>query len=75
MKILKTTILGLAFVGIFVGCSVQVNVNEKNETDMKDIIGYDIILGHGGEVLTMPFLEGYSTTDIFEKILGTTRNG
>ncbi|MDR1725455.1 MAG: D-glycero-beta-D-manno-heptose 1-phosphate adenylyltransferase [Bacteroidales bacterium] len=35
-----------------------------------EIVGYDIITKNGGEVVTIPFLKGYSTTKIIEKILG-----
>jgi len=36
----------------------------------EDIIGYDILKSKGGEVMTIEFLEGYSTTGIENKILG-----
>jgi rfaE bifunctional protein nucleotidyltransferase chain/domain len=51
----------------------DVLVKGGDYTDMKDIIGYDIVLGRGGEVLTMPFVDGYSTTDIYERIQGTAK--
>ncbi len=35
-----------------------------------DIIGGDIIRSHGGQVVVLPFLEGYSTTGLVEKING-----
>ena len=34
----------------------------------KDIVGADIVLAKGGEVLSLPFIEGYSTTKIEKKI-------
>ncbi len=34
----------------------------------EDIIGYDIVVGNGGKVSTIEFLEGYSTSSIIEKI-------
>jgi rfaE bifunctional protein nucleotidyltransferase chain/domain len=34
----------------------------------KDIVGYDIVQAKGGRVVTINFLEGYSTTAIEEKI-------
>lgn len=33
----------------------------------EEIVGYDIVVEHGGEVLTLPFIDGYSTTSIIEK--------
>jgi len=34
----------------------------------EDIVGSDIVLGRGGEVRSLSFIEGYSTTGIEEKI-------
>jgi rfaE bifunctional protein nucleotidyltransferase chain/domain len=34
-----------------------------------EIVGYDIVTSYGGNVVTIPFLEGYSTTAIEQKIL------
>ena len=36
---------------------------------VENIVGYDIVKASGGEVITIPFLEGYSTTKLIEKIL------
>lgn len=36
----------------------------------EDIVGYDIVKNKGGEVVTIEFLEGYSTTAIEKKISG-----
>jgi D-glycero-beta-D-manno-heptose 1-phosphate adenylyltransferase len=36
----------------------------------EDIVGYDIVSAKGGEIVTIDFLEGYSTTAIENKILG-----
>jgi rfaE bifunctional protein nucleotidyltransferase chain/domain len=36
----------------------------------EDIVGYDIVKNKGGEIVTIEFLEGYSTTAIEKKILG-----
>ncbi|MFK7945961.1 MAG: D-glycero-beta-D-manno-heptose 1-phosphate adenylyltransferase [Saprospiraceae bacterium] len=35
-----------------------------------EIVGADVVLAKGGEVLSLPFVEGYSTTDIEAKIKG-----
>ncbi len=35
----------------------------------EDIVGYDIVKAKGGQVVTIDFLEGYSTTGILEKLL------
>lgn len=34
----------------------------------EDIVGYDIVTAKGGEVVTIDFIEGYSTTSIIEKL-------
>lgn len=34
----------------------------------EDIVGYDIIKKNGGEICTIDFIEGYSTSDLIEKI-------
>lgn len=36
----------------------------------EDIVGYDIVKNKGGDIVTVEFLEGYSTTAIEKKILG-----
>ncbi len=36
--------------------------------DLDQIVGADFVLSHGGEVKTIPFVNGYSTTDIIKKI-------
>jgi D-glycero-beta-D-manno-heptose 1-phosphate adenylyltransferase len=35
---------------------------------VEDIVGYDIVKAKGGQVLTLPFVEGYSSTDIINKL-------
>jgi rfaE bifunctional protein nucleotidyltransferase chain/domain len=39
----------------------------------EDIVGYDIVKNKGGEIITIEFLEGYSTTAIENKILGSNK--
>ncbi len=34
----------------------------------EEIIGHDIVLARGGEVVTIPLTEGYSTTDLIAKL-------
>lgn len=34
----------------------------------KDIVGSDLVLAKGGEVRSLPYVQGYSTTNIVEKI-------
>lgn len=36
----------------------------------EQIVGSDLVLARGGQVLSLPFVEGYSTTNIEQKILG-----
>ncbi|MGB9697598.1 MAG: D-glycero-beta-D-manno-heptose 1-phosphate adenylyltransferase [Ignavibacteria bacterium] len=37
---------------------------------VEDIVGSDIVLSHGGRVISLSFLENYSTTAIIKKITG-----
>lgn len=37
---------------------------------LEDIVGYDVVKNKGGEIVTIEFLDGYSTTAIENKILG-----
>jgi D-glycero-beta-D-manno-heptose 1-phosphate adenylyltransferase len=34
----------------------------------ENVVGYDIVKARGGEVITIPFLEGFSTTSLIEKL-------
>ena len=34
----------------------------------EDIVGYDIVKAKGGEVVTLAFIEGYSTTSVIERM-------
>ena len=38
-------------------------------TNIKEIVGYDIVNKKGGQVLTIPFVEGFSTTSILKKVV------
>lgn len=38
--------------------------------EIKEIVGHDIVLNNGGIVERIPFLEGYSTSNIVKKIKG-----
>lgn len=44
------------------------DVNETNKTSKKYIVGSDVVKANGGEVKTIEFLEGFSTTLIEQKI-------
>jgi len=37
-------------------------------TEVEKIVGYDVVKRRGGEVVTVPFVEGYSTTQLLQKI-------
>ena len=39
-----------------------------NDYRPEDIVGYDIVKAKGGEVITIPLTEGYSTTGLLDKI-------
>ena len=50
--------------------SIQPNFLVKGaDYKPEDIVGYDIVKNKGGEIVTIEFLEGYSTTAIERKIL------
>lgn len=40
-----------------------------NDYKAEDIVGYDLVKANGGEVITIPFLDGYSTSKLIERIL------
>jgi rfaE bifunctional protein nucleotidyltransferase chain/domain len=40
-----------------------------NDYKPEDIAGYDIVKAKGGEIVTVPILEGYSTTALINKII------
>ncbi len=51
--------------------SVQPDILVKGaDYKPENIVGYDIVTAKGGEVITLEFLEGYSTTSIEKKIKG-----
>ncbi len=37
----------------------------------EDIVGYDIVKAKGGEIITLDFIEGFSSTGIINRILNT----
>ncbi len=34
----------------------------------EDIVGYDVVTGRGGKVVTIPFVEGYSSSNVIAKM-------
>lgn len=46
------------------------DANETDTSSKKYIVGSDIVKGNGGDVVTIPFVEGYSTTSILAKSKG-----
>ena len=40
-----------------------------DDYEVEKIVGYDVVTANGGKVITIPFLEGFSTTKLIEKIL------
>ena len=49
--------------------SVQPDILVKgSDYKAEDIVGYDIIKAKGGKVITIDFVEGFSTTSIIDKI-------
>ncbi len=49
--------------------TIQPDVLVKGaDYSVEEIVGHDIVLAKGGEVIPIDLLEGYSTTDIIEKL-------
>ncbi|MEI8135793.1 MAG: D-glycero-beta-D-manno-heptose 1-phosphate adenylyltransferase [Bacteroidota bacterium] len=49
---------------------LQPNVLAKGDDyELEKIVGYDVVIASGGKVITIPFLKGFSTTKLIEKIL------
>jgi rfaE bifunctional protein nucleotidyltransferase chain/domain len=50
---------------------IQPNILVKGgDYKPEEIVGYDIVKARGGQVLTIPLIEGYSSTKIINKISG-----
>lgn len=71
--------LGFVDVVVFFGEDTPYNLIKITQPDIlvkgadyksEDIVGYDIVKNKGGEIVTIEFLEGYSTSAIEKKILG-----
>jgi len=41
-----------------------------NDYTVEQIAGHDVVLASGGKVITIPLLQGYSTTQLIKKITG-----
>lgn len=39
-----------------------------NDYKAEEVVGYDVVKARGGEVITIPLLEGFSTTKLIEKL-------
>lgn len=49
---------------------LQPNILVKgNDYKPENIVGYDVVKAGGGEVVTIPLVQGYSTTKLIEKII------
>ena len=49
---------------------LQPNVLVKGQDyEVEKIIGFDILKENGGQVITIPFLDGYSTSSLIKKII------
>lgn len=42
-----------------------------SDYNAKDIVGYDVVVGRGGSVETIDFVDGFSTTNLIKKIIDT----
>lgn len=51
--------------------SIQPDILVKgNDYDAEKIVGYDIVTARGGSVITIPLLQGFSTTGLIKRITG-----
>ena len=56
--------------------TIQPNILVKGgDWQPEQIVGADLVLASGGEVKSLPFVEGYSTTNIEAKIMQRSRGG
>jgi len=71
--------LGFVDAVVFFGEETPLNLIQITQPDIlvkgadykpEDIVGYDIVKNKNGAIVTIEFLEGYSTTAIEKKILG-----
>jgi len=44
-----------------------------SDYNAEDIVGYNIVKGKGGEIKTLDFIEGFSSTGIINKIIRTSK--
>ncbi|RPD49238.1 D-glycero-beta-D-manno-heptose 1-phosphate adenylyltransferase [Hymenobacter sediminis] len=52
--------------------AIQPNILVKGDDyQISGIVGHEVVLQNGGQVLTVPLVAGYSTTRIVERILGS----
>lgn len=42
-----------------------------SDYNAEEIVGYDIVKAKGGEIITLDFIEGFSSTNIINKIINT----
>jgi D-glycero-beta-D-manno-heptose 1-phosphate adenylyltransferase len=42
-----------------------------DDYQVEKIVGYDVVKANGGKIVTIPFLKGYSTTELIKKIVTT----
>lgn len=40
-----------------------------DDYEIEKIVGYDVVKANGGKIITIPFLKGFSTTTMIEKIV------
>lgn len=71
--------LGFVDAVVFFGEDTPYNLIKTTQPDIlvkgadykpEDIVGYDVVKNKGGEIVTIEFLNGYSTSAIEKKILG-----
>jgi rfaE bifunctional protein nucleotidyltransferase chain/domain len=61
-------------VGLMKDLLPDVWVKGGDYKNIEELPEYDLMMKIGGEVKILPFIEGYSTTDIYNKILGSAKN-
>ena len=61
-------------VGLMKDLQPDVWVKGGDYKNIDELPEYEAMMELGGEVIVLPFIEGFSTTDIYNKILGSAKN-
>lgn len=61
-------------VGLMKDLQPDIWVKGGDYKNIEELPEYDLMMKIGGEVKILPFVEGFSTTDIYNKILGSAKS-